>query len=332
MIKYFSLILILGVSGHANPFGSLGGYGGVMDRMGAGVRELGSGNTGTASILAMPAPYWNPAALAFSSHLLSGFGSDVRLLNRNGGYAAIQGRVAPNMGLGLGLINRGDYNVSVRDKDENMLGTARPQALGSYLGMGVKTSRKNAFGVTLQWYNSTLDLDGSGDINTIGMFNLGWLRIWGKSLQTAIVARNLGMNPDLSARFDLVTLQASNEADLNRSGKDFFPKTLVLAAAWSFRLYARDMNVFFELLDFQLEDKFLEFDGERHAVDVRLGADWKILPFTTVRSGYDRGNYTCGFGYEWKLGPRVLEFNYALVVEKNVYLINPFAVDFRYKL
>jgi hypothetical protein len=72
----------------------LGGHEGWLDRMGAGIRELGMGNTGTASEEAMPSAYWNPAILPFNREVTAGVGADMRTLSRNGGYAGIQGRLA----------------------------------------------------------------------------------------------------------------------------------------------------------------------------------------------------------------------------------------------
>ena len=44
---------------------ALGGFDGFVERMGAGTRELGRGNTGSADTASMPAAYWNPAILGF---------------------------------------------------------------------------------------------------------------------------------------------------------------------------------------------------------------------------------------------------------------------------
>ena len=121
----------------------LGGHEGWLDRMGAGVRELGRGNTGTALEGANPAAYWNPALLAFMRKSEFGMGADVRSADRNGGFVALQGRVATNLGLGAAIVNRGDYNVQAYDANENDIGYARPQAFATYFGMGMRTSRRN---------------------------------------------------------------------------------------------------------------------------------------------------------------------------------------------
>jgi hypothetical protein len=44
---------------------SLGGFDGFVERMGAGTREMGRGNTGTADTASQPGAYWNPAILGF---------------------------------------------------------------------------------------------------------------------------------------------------------------------------------------------------------------------------------------------------------------------------
>src|SRR5690606_5796267 len=166
----------------------LGGHEGWLDRMGAGVRELGRGNTGTALADAAPAAYWNPALLPFFRKTMVAGGAEIRSLDRNGGFLSMQGPVANNLGLGVGLVNRGDYNVTAYDANEMPIGSARPQAWATYFGAGVRTSRRNAFGATLQVYASTLDVgEGIGDVDFVGGVNLGWYRRLSDSLSVAVV-------------------------------------------------------------------------------------------------------------------------------------------------
>src|SRR5690606_38319324 len=211
----------------------LGGHEGWLDRMGAGVRELGRGNTGTALADAAPAAYWNPALLPFFRKTMVAGGAEIRSLDRNGGFLSLQGPVATNLGLGVGLVNRGDYNVTAYDANEVPIGTARPQAWATYFGAGVRTSRRNAFGATLQVYASTLDVgEGIGDVDFVGGVNLGWYRRLSDSLSVAVVVRNLGINSRLSAEFDQTVTGEDIGFGMASTGQDFFPKTLVVAAEW----------------------------------------------------------------------------------------------------
>src|SRR5688572_4060206 len=94
-LSMFAAAAILAFAGTAQATEEeiLGGHEGWLDRMGGGIRELGMGNAGTADEEAMPAAYWNPALLPFNRKTVVGMGADMRSLNRNGGFAGVQGRV-----------------------------------------------------------------------------------------------------------------------------------------------------------------------------------------------------------------------------------------------
>jgi hypothetical protein len=311
----------------------LGGHEGWLDRMGGGIRELGMGNTGTASEEAMPAAFWNPATLPFNRVTAVGLGADIRTLSRNGGFAGIQGRVASNMGAGIGVLNRGDYDVPAYSRDEEPLGTARPQAIGSYLGLGVKTSRSNSFGAAVQWYSFNLDLGGgTGDVNVIGIFNLGWFKHWSNDLKTGVTIRNLGINKDLSADFDQTTLTGEDAQGFERTASDFMPKTLVAAVFYTSHAWGKTVDLAAEAIDYQLKRDIYASDANFHVQALRLGADWHLTDQMNVRAGMDQGNLTAGFGYAMPWGKRRLIFDYAVVAERGLLTINPFAAGFRFTL
>jgi len=316
---------------HATEQEILGGHEGWLDRMGGGIRELGMGNTGTASEESSPAAYWNPAVLPFNKETTVGLGADMRSLNRNGGYASIQGRLAGNLGVGVGILNRGDYDVTAYDADEKYIGTARPQALGSYLGMGFKTSRTNSFGAAIEWYSSNMDISGStGNINNIGIFNLGWYKRWGTDLKTAVVIRNLGLNGSLSANFDQTTLTGDDANGFDHTATDFFPKTLITAIYYSTMAVRFPLDLSFELMDFQLKDEFFVTDANFHTQDFRFGGDFHYTSSFSIRSGYDRGNLSLGMGYILPWGKKKLSFDYAFLIENGFLTLNPFAMGLRF--
>ena len=333
-IHLFTLFVLQAVPLQAYHDKNLASYSGVLDRMGAGIAELGMGNTGTARLKATPAAYWNPALLAFTRYTTLSAGEDIRSLNRNGGYANIQGRVAPRLGLGLGAVNRGDYKVDVLDKDENFLGTARPQDIAIYLGAGFKLSRKGGIGLATQWYQANRDIGSSiGDINLIGILNVGWFYTWTRKLHTAVVLRNLGLNKDLSANYDFNSLPGDDPEALTPIGEDFFPKTFVAAVRYQFEVYKRPLDVYGEFLDFQLEDIFFDIDGDHHAMGFRLGADYQWHENLNFRTGYDRGNLSVGLGYRWRVyRKRYLEIDYALLIERKTFGFNPFGLGLKYRL
>ena len=299
--------------------------------MGGGIKELGMGNTGTASEESNPAAYWNPAVLPFNRQTTVGMGADMRSLDRNGGFAGIQGRVAGNMGMGIGILNRGDFKVKAYDADEKNIGIARPQSLGSYLGIGIKTSRNNSFGAAVQWYSSNVDLqNGTGDINVVGIFNLGWYKRWGTNLKTGLVVRNLGLSKTLSAEFDQTTLTGDDAAGFDHTTLDFFPKTLVAAAFYTLQVGGRSYDLAAEIMDFQLKNEVYVTDANFHEQGIRLGVDCHWTETMNLRGGYDRGNLSLGFGYLLPWGKRKIQFDYALVLERGFLTVNPYAVGLRF--
>jgi hypothetical protein len=325
------MLLAICANSHGTEQEVLGGHEGWLDRMGGGIRELGMGNTGTASEESHPASYWNPAVLPFNRQTTVGVGADMRSLDRNGGYAGVQGRVAGNMGIGFGILNRGDFNVKAYNADEQSIGTAKPQSLGSYLGIGIKTSRSNSFGAAVQWYSSNMDLpDATGDINVIGIFNLGWYKRWGNELKTAVVVRNLGITKNLSAEFDQTTLTGEDASGFDHTATDFFPKTLIGAVFYSTKAASKTIDLGFELMDYQLKNQVFVTDASFHHQDFRLGADLHLTEIMSVRAGIDRGNLSAGFGYVLPWGKRKVLFDYALVLEKGYLTVNPFAVGLRF--
>jgi hypothetical protein len=69
---------------------ALGGFDGFVERMGAGTREMGRGNTGSADTASMPGAYWNPAILGFRENTNYTLNADKRDLDRMGGNAGIE--------------------------------------------------------------------------------------------------------------------------------------------------------------------------------------------------------------------------------------------------
>jgi len=323
--------LLIHVSTHASSEEVLGGHEGWLDRMGAGIRELGRGNTGSALEDAAPAAYWNPALLGFSRRTQLGFGTDMRTADRVGGFLSIQGRAAGNLGMGLGIVHRGDFGITAYDADERELDRVYPQAIASYLGLGLRTSRHNAFGISVGWYSNYLKIgDGIGDVNVIGMINLGWYRRFGQHWRAAVVVRNLGIDPDLNAGFDQITLGDETAGGFERTSSDFWPKTLVLAGTYLDSLYGRPVEVALEFIDYQLKPSLYVLDANFHAQRLRVGVEYEAWPKFLVRGGMDGLNASLGLGYAFRWRKRPLRFDYALTLERETLQFNPLAVSLRY--
>ncbi len=329
-MKSLALLLFVatGIFGAENEV--LAGHEGWVDRMGAGVLELGRGNTGTAFIDATPAAYWNPAVLPFQRKPQVAMGAEIRSMDRNGGYLSFQERLTGNLGAGLGILTRGDFSFPAYDENEKYLGTVRPQAFASYLGVGLRTSRNNAFGATVLWYASNLDVgDGYGNLNFVGGFNLGWFHRFPDSISAAVVVRNLGINERLSAEFDQIVSGNQTQSGFQSTETDFFPKTLIAAGEWRKNLWQRPWIFAAEIIDYQLKSDLFTPNPAFHSPAFRVGADWEPVERAHMRTGVDRGDITFGLGYTFLWHRRPLQFDYALILERGWMTFNPYAVGLK---
>ena len=121
---------------------ALGGFDGFVERMGAGTRELGRGNTGTADTSAMPGAYWNPAILGFRQNFNYTLNLERRSLDRMGGSLGLETPVGNRMGIGFAMLYRGDTDFKVIDEDDQTLGTATPFFSMMYLGFSYRATRR----------------------------------------------------------------------------------------------------------------------------------------------------------------------------------------------
>ena len=167
MIKMKNLVVAaltvgaLASSAFAGPFtkkSELGGFDGFVERMGAGVRELGRGNTGSADTASMPAAYWNPALLGFRENLGVTINFEKRDLDRLGGSLGVEGKVGKRMGVGFAMLYRGDTDFKVIDNDDQTLGEAEPFFSMFYLGFAYRATRQDAFGLSLSMSYDNLDI------------------------------------------------------------------------------------------------------------------------------------------------------------------------------
>ncbi len=334
-----ALLFLLSAFPFASDDAILGSYEGWLDRMGAGVRELGRGNTGTALVDGGPAAYCGiRPCCRFQRDPAAGVGAQQMAADRTGGYLFFQERLTGNLGFGFGVINRGDlYSTPAYDADENYIGTVRPEDFASYLGVGLRTSRQNSFGVTVQWYTSNLDVGGLGHVDFVGGVNLGWYHRFPDSVNVAVVVRNLGFNQRLSAEFNQNVITDQSNSGFESSATDFFPKTLVLAGEWHKSLFQRAWTFSAEGMDYQLQNELFSPNPAFHTQALRLGAECEVAEHVQLRAGDDRGDLTLGFGYAFPWHRRqLIQFDYAQVVERvftstgfETLFFDPFAIGLK---
>lgn len=330
----FVILFLLAIQ-LANAYHSptLAGTGGLIDRMGIGIAQLGMGNTGALQIHHAGHAYWNPALLAFPAQNQAIAGADVRWLSRNGSYLGWQGRLAPRLGAGIVIANRGDFDVPVYDEQENLEGTARPQEFLTYLALGWKLTRFSGIGFQVGNYSRYMDLGGAGDGSMLGLFGISYYNRLFPNLEAVVSIRNLGLNSDFSARYDIVSDEES-ALGFSATGNDYWPKTTALGFRYlpSFAKIPKEaLSISVELLDFLLEDDLWAWTLDHHQFDFRLGSEYILNPWIVLRGGYDRGNLSLGGSYTTKLGRKNnLTLDYALLLERNFTFLNPFSLGIRF--
>lgn len=315
---------------------ALGGFDGFVERMGAGTREMGRGNTGSADTASMPGAYWNPAILGFRENLNYTMNADKRDLDRMGGNAGIETKVGKRMGVGFAMLYRGDLNFDVINEDDETVGTATPYFTMMYLGFAYRATRRDAFGLSLSMSYDNLDISEHmegyevvDDYRSPVTINFGWLRQWNDNWSTSVVIRNLSFSENLSAKWDRNT---STDNTLP-STEGVRPKILQIGLGYRSHIMGKPVYAWMEAIDYQVADTLLAFDPQLHVWTGRVGFECDIVEGGTVRVGMDDLDFTFGLGYKFnvRIGKKkyLFDVNYALLYESEAGLWNPLSFGLR---
>jgi len=315
---------------------ALGGFDGFVERMGAGTRELGRGNTGSADTASMPAAYWNPAILGFRENFNYTLNAERRNLDRMGGSLGLETPVGKRMGVGFAMLYRGDLDFDVIDEDDQTLGTASPFFSMLYLGFAYRATRQDAFGLSLsmsydnmdvaEYYDNVELVDGYTSPVTI---NLSWLRQWNRKWSSSVVIRNISFSKNLSARWSKNT--STDNSVVSTEGVR--PKVLQVGLGYRSNVMGKPVYAWMEAIDYQVADTLLVFDPQLHVWTGRVGFECEVIPDGTVRIGMDDLDAMLGLGYKFRIriGKKkyLFDVNYALTYESRADLWNPLSFGLR---
>lgn len=338
-LKFLFVALSLAITAQANVIerkATLGSFDGFVERMGAGTREMGRGNTGTADTASMPGAYWNPAILGFRENLNYTLNADKRDLDRMGGNLGLEGKVGKRMGIGFAMLYRGDLDFDVINDDDETVGTATPLFTMMYLGFSYRATRRDALGFSLSMSYDNLDISEHmegyeivDDYRSPVTINLGWLRQWNANWSTSVVIRNLSFSKNLSAKWSRNT---STDNTLP-STEGVRPKVLQIGIGYRSHIMGKPVSAWMEAIDYQVADTLLAFDPQLHVWTGRVGFECEILEGGTIRLGMDDLNYTVGLGYKFnvRIGKKkyLFDVNYALLYETDAGLWNPLSFGLR---
>lgn len=338
-LKILFVALSLAITAQANVIerkATLGSFDGFVERMGAGTREMGRGNTGTADTASMPGAYWNPAILGFRENLNYTLNADKRDLDRMGGNLGLEGKVGKRMGIGFAMLYRGDLDFDVINDDDETVGTATPLFTMMYLGFSYRATRRDALGFSLSMSYDNLDISEHmegyeivDDYRSPVTINLGWLRQWNANWSTSVVIRNLSFSKNLSAKWSRNT---SSDNSLP-STEGVRPKVLQIGIGYRSHIMGKPVFAWMEAIDYQVADTLLAFDPQLHVWTGRVGFECEIIEGGTIRLGMDDLNYTVGLGYKFnvRIGKKkyLFDVNYALLYETDAGLWNPLSFGLR---
>ena len=334
-----SATLLVALAAQANVIerkATLGSFDGFVERMGAGTREMGRGNTGSADTASMPGAYWNPAILGFRENFNYTLNADKRDLDRMGGNAGIETKIGNRMGVGFAMLYRGDLNFDVINDDDETVGTATPYFTMMYLGFAYRATRRDAFGISLSMSYDNLDIseyekgfDVVDDYRSPVTINFGWLRQWNDNWSTSVVIRNLSFSENLSAKWDRNT----STDNTTYSTEGVRPKVLQIGLGYRSHIKGKPVYAWMEAIDYQVADTLLAFDPQLHVWTGRVGFECDIVEGGTVRVGMDDLNFTFGLGYKFnvRIGKKkyLFDVNYALLYESDAGLWNPLSFGLR---
>ena len=333
----FVMLLLLTISAFAGKKATLGSFDGFVERMGAGTRELGRGNTGSADTASMPAAYWNPAILGFREHLSYNLNAEKRDLDRMGGSFGLEGPVGKRMGIGFAMLYRGDLDFDVINEDDETMGSATPYFTMMYLGLAYRATRRDAFGLSFSMSYDNMDIseyyegvaEVVDDYRSPVTINLSWIRQWNEKWSTSVVIRNLSFSKNLSAEWSKNT-STDNSVE---STEGVRPKVLQIGVGYRSKVMGKPVYAWMEAIDYQVADTLLAFDPDLHVWTGRVGFECEVIPDGTLRVGMDDLDWTVGAGYKFmiRIGKKKYPFdvNYALIYESEAGLWTPLSFGLR---
>lgn len=273
-----ALSLVIGVSASSQVGGESGAY--LRYPVGASALAMGGANTADPSYLA---PWWNPAVLAQSKARSSSFGAGFRSLGQTDGFASLEFRVPPRVGMGFLLLYRGDPLLTdLHDINENRVASAAYTTFTGKIALSYYVTRKLALGTNLAIHYQQLPNDffnGSviyASSTSIGSFDFALAYAWSKHLDLAVVLKNVGTTMTWN-------LSSADSYDYSLPVDDRVLPSLLLGSALQRTLYGKPLL-------WKLDMRCSVFDGSwkrlgRPEVALSTGLDWRYWQMVSLRAG-----------------------------------------------
>ncbi len=320
--------MVFGSQAHGTSY--LGGLPDAYLRSPVGATAFALGGAGIASPEYLQS-WWNPAALSLIKRPQGSLGGGLRALGRGEGFASLEYRVPPRLGIGAALLYRGDpFLDNLRDKEGDALDKGAYTTLTWKMGAGYLLTRNVSVGLTFTMYYQNLPqptYEGSGILNA-WVLSLGGIdaALRYRVRDNWIVSATLrDVNGSLNWQFE------SSGFDQTTSGT--FPIAFILGSRYTTRLLERPLIWYSDLKTYAFDSEFQALP--RMVAVLNNGFEWQGWESFVVRAGIAELSFTsdlfrntdrygdefsfsitAGFGAQLDRVAKGLALNYGLAVNK----------------
>lgn len=296
---YVVLMLLL-------PFGlfaQIGGTAGAFSRLGFGARGMGMGNALTAVSTGDISTYYNPALAAFSDQRTIAASFGILSLDRYLNFISYTQSIQSQAGISAGLINSGVRNIDGRDNDGVHTDDYSTSENQVYLAFANRVDPRVSLGVSIKLlYSRLFDQVTS---STVG-FDVGGYFQLTDELSAGLTVQ------DLNSKYKWNTQSVyGSENGGQRQTQNDFPTLVRVGLAYRLPQNTGVVSAEFE-------------NSSEHTNSIRLGAEYSMMEYFSVRSGIDRWEFgdnttgvkpTFGFTAKKSFNQWTPAVTYAFIVE-----------------
>jgi hypothetical protein len=319
----------------------IGGLPGAYLRAPVGAAAFAMGGAQSASP-EYACTWWNPAMLALVRQTQIDAGGGLRSLGRTEGFASLQFKITPRVGMGIFALYRGDGSLdNLYDENEQILEKGAFASYTAKIGLSYLAARKLSLGVNIAYYYQRLPsayYQSSlfySSASAMGGFDFAVRYTPTGRWALAAVVQNIDILKVLSGKSATVDMnwEIASGDNLNAAVVDKIVPTAVFASRyeWSVAGYPFFWNC--DLHAYVTDGDFTKLD----LMEIRLnnGVEWKRWSRFVVRAGLgdmllNRNVWTNSQNFSDEFAPRVslgfgadlvrvhrgLRFNYGIATDR----------------
>jgi len=264
----------------------VGGEGGAYLRSPAGAAALAMGGAYSAAPEEL-LTWWNPALLCLQERRNVMFGGGIRPFGQSEGFAALEFKVPPRMGMGFMLLYRGDpFLDNLYDENENLYPAASYTTITGKIALSYYINRKLSAGcnIAIRYIRQPSEFGEAAIVSTsatsMGSFDFVLAYKQSKNLTLTAQLKDVGATMD----WNFTSLY-----DYNVPSKDVIPPSLIIASSWRGVLHEKPII-------WNTNLQMYTFDGDfkkslRAQTSLSTGAEWQYWENLYLRLGIGDVNF-----------------------------------------